>query len=311
MAEEIPEEIEACASEEERFELNDANLQLFDRQQEARAETPERSKKSVGFRMAATTPRQQHHLSSSGGDEGEVKIPKRGSSRGSSCIEEANHQSTISMLGDLFPQQYKNPSDDTKLRISKITSSSSGSSPETAKPCPATAPVSKFLEEPPLEPVTTKKRRNQRDRKQTKAPETAVKEEVVAKEEEAGDAPEEAKAEEPGKGKKKMATIKEMKERGAIARPSDIEQAKKASKKQKEALAPVAVPRTQTPTGAQPLTEPLLPKPAARPKAKAGASKAQAPQPQPQQPKRKGAPVRPPAPQGPFFDEQAMSAFLA
>jgi len=54
----IPEEIEACASEEEEcFELNDANLQLFDKQQEERAETPERSKKSVGFRMAATTPR--------------------------------------------------------------------------------------------------------------------------------------------------------------------------------------------------------------------------------------------------------------
>jgi len=32
------------------------------------------------------------------------------------------------MLGDLFPQEYKNPSDDTKLRISKITTSSSGAS---------------------------------------------------------------------------------------------------------------------------------------------------------------------------------------
>jgi hypothetical protein len=32
------------------------------------------------------------------------------------------------MLGDLFPQECKNPSDDTKLRISKITTSSSGAS---------------------------------------------------------------------------------------------------------------------------------------------------------------------------------------
>jgi hypothetical protein len=32
------------------------------------------------------------------------------------------------MLGDLFPQQYKNPSDNTKEIISKITSSSSGGS---------------------------------------------------------------------------------------------------------------------------------------------------------------------------------------
>lgn len=275
VAEEIPEEIEPCPSDEERFELNDANLQLFDKQQEEREQTPERSKKSVGFRMAATTPRQQNHLSSSSGEDDQVKIPKRGSSRGSSCIEDANHQSTISMLGDLFPQQYKNPSDDTKLRINKITSSSSGSSPETSsKPGPPAPPVSKFLEEPPLEPVT-KKRRNQREKKTTKAPETTVaaakgqfegyesmfqSSYSVSKPEEPAETSEtvsneEAKTEDSGKGKKKksdIATIKEMKERGAIARPSDIEQAntKKASKKerqqQKDPLIPnsASVPRT-------------------------------------------------------------------
>jgi len=136
---------------------------------------------------------------------------------------------------------------------------------------------------------------------------------ISVKAEEA-EATEEAKAEEVGKGKKKMATIKEMKERGAIARPSDIEQAKKAKKQKDTTLAPVTVPRTQTPTvgGAQPQTEPLLPK-TARPKpiAKQATAKTQPAQPQPQQAKRKGAPVRPPAPQGPFFDEQAMQAFLA
>jgi len=84
--------------------------------------------------MAATTPRHQNFMQTHGdsnsqsGDDDFVKIPKRGSSRGSSCIEDAIHQSTISMLGDLFPQQYKNPSDDIKLRISKITTSSSNSS---------------------------------------------------------------------------------------------------------------------------------------------------------------------------------------
>ena len=71
--------------------------------------------------MTATTPREplnqgfKGHASSSPDDnDHEVKIPKRGSSRGSSCTEEVIHQTTISMLGDLFPQQYKNPSDDTK-----------------------------------------------------------------------------------------------------------------------------------------------------------------------------------------------------
>lgn len=87
-----------------------------------------------------------------------MKIPKRGSSRGSSCTEEAIHQSTINMLGDLFPQEYKNPSDDTKLRISKITTSSSGASNKDSPGSITASPpdvhsskkgaASKFLEEP-------------------------------------------------------------------------------------------------------------------------------------------------------------------
>lgn len=69
------------------------------------------------------------YASSSAEDQDDIKVPKRGSSsRGSSCTEEKIHQETISMLGDLFPQQYKNPSDNTKEIISKITSSSSGGS---------------------------------------------------------------------------------------------------------------------------------------------------------------------------------------
>ena len=79
------------------------------------------SKKVVGFRVTG-------YGSSSADDQDGVKIPKRGSSRGSSCTEEAIHQSTINMLGDLFPSQYKNPSDDTKERISKIPTSSSDNS---------------------------------------------------------------------------------------------------------------------------------------------------------------------------------------
>jgi hypothetical protein len=70
----------------------------------------------------------KYHSSSAEDIDDAVKIPKRGSSRGSSCTEEAIHQSTINMLGDLFPTEYKNPSDDTKLRISKITTSSSNTS---------------------------------------------------------------------------------------------------------------------------------------------------------------------------------------
>ena len=114
---EIPEEIEPCESEQEepseKFELNNENLQLFDAQQNELGRTPDRirnhQKKVVGFRMAATTPRHQNFMQTHGdsnsqsGDDDFVKIPKRGSSRGSSCIEDAIHQSTISMLGDLFP----------------------------------------------------------------------------------------------------------------------------------------------------------------------------------------------------------------
>lgn len=57
------------------------------------------SNKRVGFRI----PRDLD-------TDDEVKVPKRGSSRGSSCTEEVIHQHTISSLGDLFPQEYKNPS---------------------------------------------------------------------------------------------------------------------------------------------------------------------------------------------------------
>jgi hypothetical protein len=60
-------------------------------------------------------------------DDG-IRVPKRGSSsRGSSCVEEKIHQDTIDMLEELFPQEYNNPSPDTKMMISKITSSSSDS----------------------------------------------------------------------------------------------------------------------------------------------------------------------------------------
>ena len=93
--------------------------------------------------MAATTPRESF-LSSSRGygsssaddhNDDHVKIPKRGSSRGSSCTEDVIHQTMMNEFGDLFPTQYKNASNDTILRISKITTSSSNSnsgSPELA-----------------------------------------------------------------------------------------------------------------------------------------------------------------------------------
>ena len=79
--------------------------------------------KKVGFRI----PRDSE-------SEEEIKIPKRGSSRGSSCAEEVIHQNTINMLGDLFPQEYKNPSKDTKKKISDITDSSKSSPEINRKP---------------------------------------------------------------------------------------------------------------------------------------------------------------------------------
>lgn len=52
----------------------------------------------------------------------------RGSSRGSSVgTEDIIHQNTISSLGELFPSEYKNPSDDTKTKIIEITNSSNSS----------------------------------------------------------------------------------------------------------------------------------------------------------------------------------------
>ena len=47
-------------------------------------------------------------------------MPKRGHSRGSSGTEEVHHQNTISMLGELFPIEYKNPSDSTKITINDL-----------------------------------------------------------------------------------------------------------------------------------------------------------------------------------------------
>ena len=53
--------------------------------------------------------------------EEDISFPKRGSSRGSSGTEEVRHQQTINMLGELFPSDYKNPTDNTKSTISEIT----------------------------------------------------------------------------------------------------------------------------------------------------------------------------------------------
>lgn len=163
--------------------LNNENLMILEKELKERVmvtpDKSERSKKSVGFKGVSNTagPRQPSFFqykapvdyNSSSAEDGQaiednVKIPKRGSSRGSSCTEEAIHQSTINMLGDLFPQEYKNPSDDTKLRISKITTSSSGNSnkdsagslngsPDGILPAHLTKKgaagmASKFLEEP-------------------------------------------------------------------------------------------------------------------------------------------------------------------
>lgn len=61
-------------------------------------------------------------------DDEEIKIPKRGSSRGSSVgTEEVIHQHTISSLGELFPSEYKNPTDDTRIKINEITTSNNSS----------------------------------------------------------------------------------------------------------------------------------------------------------------------------------------
>lgn len=56
--------------------------------------------------MSATTPIEQNRGYNSSSAEdivGNLKVPKRGSSRGSSCKEEKIHQDMIDMLGDLFP----------------------------------------------------------------------------------------------------------------------------------------------------------------------------------------------------------------
>ena len=121
--------------------LNNENLQLLESQErmiliqncslderqpspKAKSEhSKEKSKKVVAFRLQGDTE-----------SEEEVKVPKRGSSRGSSCVEEAIHQNTITMLGDLFPQEYKNPSLDTKIRISEITSSSNNTGSQFSSP---------------------------------------------------------------------------------------------------------------------------------------------------------------------------------
>ena len=54
-------------------------------------------------------------------DDENMKVPKRGSSKGSSGNEEVHHQITIDELIDLFPTEYKIPSDITKNTISVIT----------------------------------------------------------------------------------------------------------------------------------------------------------------------------------------------
>lgn len=53
--------------------------------------------------MSATTPREQNKGYNSSSAEDNLKVPKRGLSRGSSGKDEKIHQDMIDMLGDLFP----------------------------------------------------------------------------------------------------------------------------------------------------------------------------------------------------------------
>ena len=74
-----------------------------------------------------------YNSSSAEDQDDNIRVPKRGSSsRGSSCVDEKIHQDTLSNLEELFAPEYKNPSPDTKLFISKITSSSSGSNKDVS-----------------------------------------------------------------------------------------------------------------------------------------------------------------------------------
>ncbi|CDW83969.1 UNKNOWN [Stylonychia lemnae] len=89
------------------------NMQFLEHPQSPRSN----SKKHVEFKIPIDE------------NEEEIKIPKRGSSRGSSVgTEDVIHQHTLSSLGELFPSEYKNPSDDTKIKIIEITTSSNNSS---------------------------------------------------------------------------------------------------------------------------------------------------------------------------------------
>ncbi|MFS8160545.1 MAG: hypothetical protein ACMG6E_10150 [Candidatus Roizmanbacteria bacterium] len=56
-------------------------------------------------------------------EEDLLTVPKRGSSRGSSGNEEVGHNNTINMLGELFPTEYKNPSEDVMNDIKSNSNS--------------------------------------------------------------------------------------------------------------------------------------------------------------------------------------------
>lgn len=71
--------------------------------------------KKVGFRLSRDARGE--------GEEDLVAVPKRGSSRGSSGNEEVVHNNTINMLGELFPSEYKNPSDVVKSEIKSNSNS--------------------------------------------------------------------------------------------------------------------------------------------------------------------------------------------
>ena len=96
--------------------LNNENLQKLE--EEKKAEDEERNaqiKKVVGFKMIEDEnqddSKKREFVDTGSNDDqqderiktDDVKIPKRGSSRGSSCTEEVIHQTTINLLGDLFP----------------------------------------------------------------------------------------------------------------------------------------------------------------------------------------------------------------